>query len=105
MFVQESQTQPPEVFCKKGVFENFAKFTGKHMYWSLFLIKLQAFRAYRKSLVSERLGAWGLEAWTLGLWTFGLWMPERLDAWIRLGIEELLTTTRLQPKRYCNWNL
>ena len=22
----------PEVFCKKGVLENFAKFTGKHLY-------------------------------------------------------------------------
>ena len=23
--------QPAEVFCKKGVFRNFAKFTGKHL--------------------------------------------------------------------------
>ena len=27
---------------KIGVFKNFAIFTGKHLYWSLFLIKLQA---------------------------------------------------------------
>ena len=26
----------PEVFCKKGVLENFAKFTGKHLCHSLF---------------------------------------------------------------------
>ena len=32
----------PEVFCKKGVLRNFAKFTGKHLCQSLFLIKLQA---------------------------------------------------------------
>ena len=32
----------PEVFCEKGVFRNFAKFTGKHLCQSLFLIKLQA---------------------------------------------------------------
>ena len=32
----------PEVFCKQGVFRNFAKFTGKHLYKTLFLIKLQA---------------------------------------------------------------
>ena len=25
----------PEVFCKKGVLRNFAKFTGKHLYQSL----------------------------------------------------------------------
>ena len=29
---------------KKGVLKNFASFTGKHPCWSLFLIKLQAFR-------------------------------------------------------------
>ena len=30
------QKQPPEVFFKKGVLKNFAKFTGKHLYHSLF---------------------------------------------------------------------
>ena len=30
-----------EVFCKYGVLKDFAKFTGTHLYWSLFLIKLQ----------------------------------------------------------------
>ena len=39
-----SQKQPPEVFYKKAVFKNFAIFTGKHLCWSLFLIKLQALR-------------------------------------------------------------
>ena len=29
----------PEVFCKKGVFRNFAKFTGKHLCQSFFLNK------------------------------------------------------------------
>ena len=29
-----------EVFCKKGVFKNFAKFTGKHMCRSLFFNKV-----------------------------------------------------------------
>ena len=27
---------------KKGVLKNLTKFTGKHLFWSLFLIKLQA---------------------------------------------------------------
>ena len=31
----------PEVFCKKGVLKNFAKFTGKHLCQSFLLIKLQ----------------------------------------------------------------
>ena len=29
----------PEVFCKKGVLRNFAKFTGKHLYPRLFFNK------------------------------------------------------------------
>ena len=45
-----AQKQSPEVFCKKrcsvkkGVLKKFANLTGKHLCWSLFLIKLQAFR-------------------------------------------------------------
>ena len=36
-----AQKQPPEVLYKKAGLENFAKFTGKHLCKSLFLIKLQ----------------------------------------------------------------
>ena len=36
--------QPPGVFYKKGLLKSFAKFTGEHLCWSLFLIKLQVFR-------------------------------------------------------------
>ena len=39
------QKRPPEVFCEKGVCKNFTNFTGKHLSWSLFLIKLQAFKS------------------------------------------------------------
>ena len=31
---------PPKVFCKKGVLRNFAKFTGKHLYQSLYFNKV-----------------------------------------------------------------
>ena len=41
LFVHKIQKQPPEVFYKKAVFKNFAILTGKHLYWSLILIKLQ----------------------------------------------------------------
>ena len=34
----------PEVFRKKNVLKNFANFTGKHLCWSLFFIKFNAFR-------------------------------------------------------------
>ena len=31
-----------KVICKKGALKNFANFTGNHLCWSLFIIKLQA---------------------------------------------------------------
>ena len=34
------QKQPPEVFCKKGVLENFAKFTRKHLCLSMLFNKI-----------------------------------------------------------------
>ena len=42
--VQLLQIPSPEVFYKKAILKNFAIFTENHLYWSLFLIKLQAFR-------------------------------------------------------------
>ena len=33
------QKQPPDLFYKKGVLKNFAKFTGTHLCLSLFLVK------------------------------------------------------------------
>ena len=38
------QKQPPELFCKKSVLKNFAKFTGKHLCQSLFLNKVAGLR-------------------------------------------------------------
>ena len=35
--------QPLKLFCKKGVLIKFANFTGKRLYWSLFLIELRTF--------------------------------------------------------------
>ena len=36
--------QPPEVFCKKGVLRNFAKFTGKHLCHRLLFNKVAGLR-------------------------------------------------------------
>ena len=44
-FYLDTQKHSPEVFCKKSVLKNFANFTEKHQYWSLFLIKLQGCRS------------------------------------------------------------
>ena len=40
---ENSQKQPPEVFCKKRVLRNFAKFTGKHL-CQLFFNKVAGLR-------------------------------------------------------------
>ena len=37
----------PEVFCRKGVLRNFAKFTGKHLCQSLFFNKVEGLRPLR----------------------------------------------------------
>ena len=47
--------QPPEVFCKTGALKYFANFTGKHLRWSLFLVKLQAFQAILKNSCEQQL--------------------------------------------------
>ena len=39
-FMRSSHQRPP---IKKAVHKNFGIITGKHLCWSLFLIKLQAF--------------------------------------------------------------
>ena len=38
----------PEVFCKKGVLRNFAKFTGKHLCQSLFFNKVAGLRPSKR---------------------------------------------------------
>ena len=42
------QKQPPEVFYKKAVLENFAKFTGKHLCQSSFFNKVGGMQIYQK---------------------------------------------------------
>ena len=39
------RSRRPEVFCKKGVLRNFAKFIGKHLYQSLFFNKVAGLRS------------------------------------------------------------
>ena len=46
----------PEVFCKKVVLRNFAKFTGKHLCQSLFFIKVAGFRQLLLSKLSQPIG-------------------------------------------------
>ena len=43
-FCKKSRSSHQRCYIKKAVLNSFAIFTGKHLCWSLFLIKLQAFR-------------------------------------------------------------
>ena len=43
----------PELFCKKGVLRNFAKFTGKHLCQGLFFNKVAGLRP--ATLLKKRL--------------------------------------------------
>ena len=38
--VKNIRSSRPEVFCKKDVYRNFAKFTGKHRYQRFFFNKV-----------------------------------------------------------------
>ena len=48
-----ARSSRPEVFCKKGVLENVAKSTGKHLYQSLFFNKVADLnlRLYKKAKI------------------------------------------------------
>ena len=56
--VMLKEEQPPEVFCKKGVFRNFAKFTGKHLCQGLFFDKVASLAKFlRTPFLTEHLRA------------------------------------------------
>ena len=42
-----------EVFYKKGVLKDFKNFIGKHLCWSLFLIKLQAWHLFWRTSADD----------------------------------------------------
>ena len=50
---ETDRSSRPEVFCKKGVLRNFAKFTGKHLCQSLFFNKVAGLRP--STLLKKRL--------------------------------------------------
>ena len=49
LMVMWKEEQPPEVFCKKSVFRNFAKFTGKHLCLSLFFNKVESLTKFLRT--------------------------------------------------------
>ena len=51
--IRTCRSSRPEVFCKKGVLRNLAKFTGKHLCQSLFFKKVAGLRP--ETLLKKRL--------------------------------------------------
>ena len=47
------QKQPPEVFCKKDVLKNFAKFTGKHLCQSLVYNKVTGHNFMKRETLAQ----------------------------------------------------
>ena len=56
MFKKILPTSRPEVFCRKGVLRNFAKFTAKHLCQSLFLNKVAGLRLLRTPFLQNTSG-------------------------------------------------
>ena len=40
--INSKQEQPPDVFCKQSILKNFTKFTGKHLWQSLFKLNCRS---------------------------------------------------------------
>ena len=51
--IRTCRSSRPEVFCKKGVLRNLAKFTGKHLCQSLFFKKVAGLRSLAQVFSSE----------------------------------------------------
>ena len=56
-----SRSSRLEVFCEKGVLRHFAKFTGNHLWQSLFFNKVAAANIFRKGLPYITYGLFLLE--------------------------------------------
>ena len=54
--------QQPEVICKKGALKNFTNFTGNHLCWSLFIIKLQRPATFLKRDSDTGVLRWNLQS-------------------------------------------
>ena len=62
--VMWKEERPPELFFKKGVLRNFAKFTGKHLCLSLFFNKVAGPAKFlRTTSPTEHLRATASKAW------------------------------------------
>ena len=71
--------QPQEVFYKKAVLKHFTIFIGKHLCWSLFLLKLQV---WKTAILLKRDSNIGVFLWILQ----NFWIPilKNICEWLLL---------------------
>ena len=55
--IAPTRSTRPEVFCKKGVLKNFAKFTGKHLSQSLFFNNVAGLSLFAFNFIKKDFGA------------------------------------------------
>ena len=108
------RSNSPEVFCKKGVPKNFAKFTRKHLYWSLVFDKVagQAYNIIKKKdsgtgvflycNIAKILGTPFLQIISVRLLLS--WPISSSDFEIQHGISEKVEKTMLVQKKFCDKN-
>ena len=84
---KEYQKQPPEVFYKKIVLKNFAKLPGKHLWQSLFFIKLQASATLAQVFSSEFCEIFKKSFFAEQVWTTAY------KTWIRGTLPSILQTS------------
>ena len=70
--------QPPEVFYKKSILENFAKFTGKQLYLTLFFNKVAGLGSVASLKKTPRQGCFSMKYDKSLTTPFWLGIPGRL---------------------------
>ena len=83
----EVKKQAPRGVLQKSVLKNITKFTGKHLCWSLFLIKLDAWRPEACSFTKKRIQSKSFPVYfVFFLWT--ILLIEHLR-WLHLEVHKI----------------
>ena len=103
-----------DVFCKKGVLRNFAKFTGKHLCQSLYFNKVAGLRPEACNVIKiETLAQlFSCEFWEISINTFsyktlpvaasGGYLNVSRNSW-KIRVNEFIFRTYNFTKNYLKW--
>ena len=95
-YFEMSRSSSSQMFFKIGILNNFTIFTGKHLYWSLFLLKLQALRP---TTLFKRDSNTGVFLWILRNFVEWLFLYNTFDHLSsgKLGLNEEVGCQNLFP--------